>query len=398
MKELRMVLVDDHPQFIEKISSLIRRTARAVGVRADFYTIAGTDSAKGKPRVNASLNDFMRELSDIQRGKTSDRAITKKVEAADLSFVDFDLRGADVEGGLITGERVAQLLRLSVPTGPIVSLDRRLMRTFDLNHRRPTITNADLMLRWEDLGVRSLWGGKPSDYDPWYWPNLVELASNYSKRVDFVAAHYDRSIVSALEVPDEIRATLPGDDARLALDFRTATFDQVTKASLPKNPSFVTEGCRHRISASVVGSWLQSTVLPPQDVLIDAPHLVRHCPSLLRGGQGAGNLAKLVTKRVDAKVPLDSNKLKSHRFKHGVWVDRPVWWLSGVLNDHEIKDIAEPWTKPTLRLEFAEDESRFVRRQSLSPYESEGFFGTRFVRGRSAHSSIEYVPPSRLAG
>ncbi len=398
MTGVRIVLIDDKPAFVEKMAQSVRSAALSAGVRTEFFKIAESDSEPAGRKMNATLTGLLKELSQLRQGESERKDLTENLETAHLVFVDYDLRGTALEEGLITGERVAQLIRQFMSAGPVVSVDRREMRFFDLIHRRPSGTNADFMLHWEDLAVRSLWGGQPRAYDPWYWPNLVETGTNYQKRVKFVSSNYTDPVARSLGVPEDVEAILPGEDPRLELDFREASFAKVAEASIPpKESKAVMDDCRHRVAASAVGVWLQSGVLPPQDILIDAPHLVRHCPGLLRGKPIASNLAKLTAKRAGAAVPLDPEKLKRHRFRHEFWLDRPAWWLSGILQDRGIRDIAEPWNKKPLGVEFAEDASRFHRPSDLAPYESEGFFATRYVRGSKTFSGIQYSPSSRLA-
>ncbi len=403
MTEIKVVLIDDLPSFVDDMAGYIQKAAGAADVKTDFIKIAEYASKPADRGKHELLNQFLQELSAVRNDGTTGTEVVKKLESADLIFVDYDLRRTTFEGGLINGELVAQLIREFVKAGPIVSVDRRQIPVFELSFRHPLDTYADFMLHVDDLKVKGLWGGGPRGYDPWYWPNLVETSRNFEKRVEFAANHFDEEVVPSLGFPQDVIPILPAEDSRLGIDFREATFADVAKSWLPplevKTGKTVAPDCLHRIGASVVGRWLQSVVLPPQDFLIDAAHLVRHCPGLLHGEATASNLARLAQKRTDAPVPLDTGKLRRHRFphEHEFWLDRPVWWLSSILQDRGIEDIREPWNKKPLKLEFAEDASRFWNPSDMARYESEGFFATRYVRGVKAFPDVQYVPANRLA-
>jgi len=398
MIEIKMALIDDKASFVESMAERIEGAAKTAAIHTDFFKIAQTDSHSAMGGMDASLFELIKEFPLLRKGERSRTAIARNLERVDMALIDFDLRGLPLEEGLITGERIAQLIRHFISTGPIVLVDRKQVRIFDLSHRHPPNPNADFTLRVEDLDARGLWGGTPRGYDPWYWPNLVDTARNYAKRVDFVGRHYEDQITKSLGVPEEVEALLPGEDTRLAQDLRELSFAKLTEGlMLPKEDEAVPNECKHRLAATAIGTWLQSVVLPPQDILIDAPHLVRHCPGLLRGSPIASTLGKLAMKQAGGRVPVDLDKIERHRFKHEFWLDRPVWWLSGILEDRRIKDIAEPWNKKSLALEFAEDSSRFHRPSELVPYESEGFFATRYVRGANFFHGVQYEPRVRLA-
>lgn len=398
MNRVRIALIDDQTSMVEKMAGLIGGATRSAEVRPEFFRVALPDPQFPPRDSYADLTELLKELVELRQSGAGRGRTIRKIESTDLVLVDFDLRKLPSEEGLITGERIAQLLRLFTRTGPIVSVDRRLMRLFELSHRHPPSTNADFMVHVEDLGIQGLWGETPDGYDPWYWPNLVETARNYTDRVRFVEAHYEDRITTSLGVPDEVEAILPGEDARVALDLREASFSELAEALVPPREEIPLAGdSRHRVAASAVGVWLQSVILPPQDILIDAPHLVRHTPSLLRGEPKVSNLKGLVLKEATATLPLDLAKLERHRFEHRFWLDRPAWWTSRVLQDREIKDIAEPWSKEPLPLKFAEDASGFHAAADLAPYDSEGFFATRYVKGPKAFKDVHYEPKRRLA-
>src|SRR2546422_985885 len=99
----------------------IRTAALSSGVGTKFFKIAESDFEPAGPKMNATLTGLLKELSQIRQGQSLKKDVTGNLETAHLVFVDFDLRGTAVEEGLITGERVAQLMRQFVRAGPVIS-------------------------------------------------------------------------------------------------------------------------------------------------------------------------------------------------------------------------------------------------------------------------------------
>jgi hypothetical protein len=398
---LSIVVVDDNPS---QASKIIDAAKRGLGDAADsvrFHVVTGPGPSHGANLENevGKLTDLLKALPELANGQVHKTGPLAALDRAMLVLVDYDLRRLPGAEGWATGERIAQLTRHYTRAGPIISINRRPARTFDLLHRRPPRTNGDLDLNLDDLGCPGLWGRSSNgEYDPWYLPNLIETAKNYKWRVQFVRENYERSLSVSLKIPKPVRPFLPTDFSTVVID-AGRTFSDFAKALLPRKEfDAIPEESRHRSVASLVGSWLQSIVLPPQDVLIDAPHLIRYCPIVLAGSHSIATAKKVAVKSSSARLPIRNERLEQHRFEQHRWLDRPAWWTSGILHEMGIPDINEPWTKEPLGFEFAEDTSTFRRGTTLHGYDSEGFFTTRFVeRRREFRDRIEYEPMGRLA-
>ena len=138
-------------------------------------------------------------------------------------------------------------------------------------------------------------------------------------------------------------------------------------------------------------------VLPPQDILVDPPHLVTLFPSLLTVKKETVNsLNKLAILKADSTPPLSEEPLEASRFRLPFWLSRRVWWTDMVLSSSAIPEVLDPKRRRTLRHVFAEDTSRFHPQRDCTEFVSEGLFPTRWVR-RPLGDRVPYEPSSRLA-
>ena len=151
-----------------------------------------------------------------------------------------------------------------------------------------------------------------------------------------------------------------------------------------------------RVAAAEVGKWLSDQVLPGEEILIDAPHLASHYPSLVKSPRTKARLNQLARTSADADFPLDTTSIKDARFRPSFWLDRPAWWTEAILENRELAENRRPWEKKPLNYYFAEDTSGFHEPSECRAFQSVGMFGERWVR--IPDKTIEYKPANRLIG
>jgi hypothetical protein len=139
---------------------------------------------------------------------------------------------------------------------------------------------------------------------------------------------------------------------------------------------------RHRIAAARIHKWLERMVLPRQDLLIDAPHLVSRYPSLV-GSDPADLLAwqsTTVVCGVGAGPPADL-PVEKGRFDWQTWLSRPAWIWPHVQADESIKEVIDPWGERFSEYRFCEDVSAFAPVDQTRDFtaDSSSTWSTRWV-------------------
>jgi hypothetical protein len=153
-----------------------------------------------------------------------------------------------------------------------------------------------------------------------------------------------------------------------------------------------------RIAAARLSKWLEREVLPGQDVLTDAPHLVSRFPSLLKGDpseQDSWN--RTAAFGTPDQLGIRDEVIEKLEYKQNYWLSRAAWFWKDVTNVSRIPEVSEPWEKRPPKFVFAEDASRFYPekdcREFLASVESP--FVRRFVRFYGKNE-VDYAPKVRI--
>lgn len=363
--------------------------------------------------VETVLPKDIKELVS-QLGKRIATARKKKLENpndtilddADLFIVDYDLIEAKGEDYL-TGETVAYLARCYSQCGVIVGLNQFHRRpTFDLTLRPQLNSFADLNISAEDLRNGGLWSGAPwKGYRPWHWPVLPNLVDLMRERVEDVEQADLKMIVSEFfELPKSVIERIPTVSLEL-LGGRGAP-EKATLGDILTSPVLGLrgkEGTKRKRSSSLdarvlaarLSCWL-NTVLAPQDVLVDAPHLASRCPSLVGSSVTTKSLAK--TTKIESEVSaLRTGQIDGDKFKKSFWFDRPVWFWPEIERRKLVTEIKDPWKQVKGSFVFCEDASAFRAKSTSKSFQCDlaSPYRTRYVNG--AFAGVEYQPQHRLA-
>jgi len=366
---LRVLICDDEEdRALELRKKLLRRLGTRAGaqVRAlapDQFVaaIAGLESrqlAAREPRQAAT--------------GTGQAASQHPFDTADIIFVDYDLLRLAGDGAgakaAESGERVCYLARCYSECGVIVGYNQfSYGRTFDLTLRGHLRSFADLNISYDSGNDAGLWSDSYRGFRPWVWPILPIAYENLVARAEEISAVLDDPILATLGLGEEPRYRLLTRDQLEFLstskDPRTTTFREFVTTSgnglRPKDVPWDDNACA-RIAASRIGKWLERAILPHQNILVDAPHLVSRFPSLLEEPDSSSALN--MTSRFEVGLDdlgVDDSQFRNARFAKPSWLSRPAWVWPEVSGNESIVEVRDPWNSKESRYVFCEDTSRF---------------------------------------
>jgi hypothetical protein len=345
--------------------------------------------------------------SSLRQGKEAD-AVSTIFDAAAVLVVDYDLYEYKPEQ-LLTGDSIAYLARTYSSCGYIVGVNQdRISNPFDLTLVAHRSHSTDLSIGSDQVADPGLWSGAPDRWGrfrPWYWPVLTERARALPRLTEKLAGMLNDPLKAVLGLPRELLDALP----RSVL----ALLDVPGRPDIGDVPLRDWVGCAQmgvrsgdrladdqqiaRVAAARLAKWFERVLLPGQDVLVDAPHLVDRRPGLLDGDTTEPESWQRAA-RLDAsaeQMGLQVEQIAHHRFS-GDWVGRPVWIWPRLSSDPALDDTRDA-PRPAPRLVFAEDTSRFVEVDSARRYTSDVDppFSSRWLA--LPKGGIGYLPAARLA-
>lgn len=399
-----IVVCDDDSR---RVHSWAERVAAVVN--GDEWTVSALD-----PTAFAGAFAVLKARKANARGLTAVVSDTETeaiatIDSADVLLVDYDLTpdSADTISDLTesavreltgeSGEGFAYLARSYSSARAIAVVNQRWKRsTFDLTLQALSQSFADVNVASEDLTRTGLWNGAPDGFRPWAWPALLDLPDAFERRASSVVL--DDVVFEVLGFADEAhlvaftQAQLDplGDKPELAT-FRDVACNP--EFGLAPKDAFLDDEHAQRIAAAGVTRWLERYVLPGQNVLIDAPHLVQRYPSLLRGDPGDITAWNATTSLRSIEDALDVERIETARTVAENWCFRPVFsWpsltASGLANS--LRSGAEE-----VRFVFCEDTSSFLEVQAAQEVETDvrSPYRNRFV---SEIDGVDYHPRGRL--
>ena len=397
----KILIYDDEDKQTERFENILKRVLKKAGRDQDF----GIETLEDlRPTIKALQNKQV-EFREI--GKCSDE--TTPLDEVSIFIIDYDLLKSEV-GGLLTGEIVAYIVRCFSECKLIIGLNQYGHNSFDLTLRGHPESFADLNLGEDQLGNPDLWRGDWGDFRrgfrPWYWPNLFDSLCNFDRKVAEVKENLDKPICEALGFAPELFQLLP----RVIVQFigegegkepAETTFREFVIHSgnglRPKDMTISDEDVLARVGAARISKWLERLVLPEQDFLVDAPHLVARYPSLIAGDEKKikdwNSTAQLVDYR---ELGLDTKTIETYRLKKDYWMSRPVWFWDTLRECEEIEEVREPWLTVKPNWVFCEDASRFYNRQECKEFfaDTDSSFTRRFVKD---FKKVDYRPRVRFS-
>ena len=339
---------------------------------------------------------------DFRKGKSWD-GDSSILDGTSIFIIDFDLINPSKTGFIPSGEDVAYYTRCFSRCGLIVGLNS-VRNIFDLTLEGNPKSFADLNISSDQLDNPGLWGGETNGFRPWYWPDLPKQLKTFEKKIDGVKKNLGLPICDSLGFPKEVVEIFSrnvgefiGNDPH-ETTFRDFVKDSpnVLKGKDNEAIDYMDEEMMGRIAASRVSKWLERLVLPGQDILVDAPHLVMRYPSLLKSDhKKIENWNKTAKFEPYTKLGLDFKTIEQFRFKNDYWLSRPAWFSSKLSDCQDIKEVLEPWTREEIDFVFCEDSSSFYEKKECGTFiaKMESPYDRRFVRH---FHDIEYSPIKRL--
>jgi hypothetical protein len=368
----------------------------AAGIKDMLSAIEGADLKL--------LQDANLEVEILERRRRSARSDDEVNEPsvfddADILIVDYDLTGTDERQGgpAETGERVAYLARCYSRCGTIVALNQyAVTATFDLSLVGHISSYADINISGDQIGNPALWGMPREGFAPWSWPDLTSAPSLQRRREALLADRLDEPALAVLglDKPNVSNTLTRNQLAWLSPDRvpSQATVRQVIGSGrIGLRPSDVpwSQGGLERVAAARLAKWLERLVLPGQNVLVDAPHLVGRFPSLA----AVADLSKTTNLGPEADTGLHAEKVGGHRVAENVWVSRPVWLWPTLSENKDIEEVRSPFSMVDTPVFFTEDSSVFRSKDWCRPFAADVEpFSRRYVT-REASAGESDKPP-----
>ena len=345
-----------------------------------------------------------------------------KIDNASIFIIDYDLLSSqETEGeesltGSLTGEIIAYLARCFSKCKLIIGLNQYGSNPFDLTLRGHLESFADLNLGECQLNNSDLWRGDWDDsrqgFRPWYWPNLCDSLRDFDERVKDVQENLDKPISEFLNFDRELFQLLPREIVQFIekqekkehfqttfREFVVESWNGLRSKDVQELNNGINDHILARVAAARISKWLECLVLPEQDILVDAPHLISRYPSLIAGDKKEietwNKTAQLVK---HGKLGLDTDLIEPYRFQKDHWVSRPVWFWDKLRECERITEIIEPWLTVKPNWVFCEDASYFYNRENCKEFlaDTASPFTQRFVK-HFHEDEVDYRPRVRFS-
>lgn len=387
----RIVVYDDEERLGRRYASAIQNLKTV----SDIFEIE-----------SISTNCFENEITKLEKRRNDSRR--KKGPNGDSVFdeasilaIDYDLVKSFDQKSFLTGEAVAYLARCFSSCGLIVGINQFGQNTFDLTLKGHLGSYCDLNIGSSQIGNIGLWSAARKGFRPWYWPELPKYLESFEERVHAAKNNLDSPIGRVLDIEDLLETFPRSIGQFIGTDPLSATIvDFVRSSGAGLRPKDVVqdEEALARIAASRISKWLERAVLPGQDILVDAPHLVSRYPSLLKKDHSEIASWNETTRFASFReLPLDHKMIEEFRFKKDFWVSRPVWFWGKTTSSQRITEVREPWKRETLKFLFCEDSSSFEKQKNCREFTADvdSPYTQRFIHAKM-FEGVDYRPRVRL--
>ncbi len=400
MTENKILICDDSPEVggsfkekIERIKTIKRAFGEPLLVGTDQLdnAIVALESRRQRANDNA-ISDF--PMDDA----------AKIIDDATILIVDYALYDLKAP---VTGERIAYLARCYSRCGFIVALNQfppYSEEFFDLTLHGHLESYANLNIPSESLANPGLWSQPFSGFRPWNWPLLIDSAERLERCVDDLKGHLDDEILQFFGFEGTRSLTLP----RLSLEFLSRekpegmTFRKFVESTgsgnglrgRSENP--ICEEAVIRIATSRIRSWLEHGVLPGQNILVDAPHLVSRFPSLLSDKIPNQKKLNATATFSEPNVSKLNPIIEPSRFLRKDWLSRPVWFWNDLRDNEIIDEVKNSFSTHRLEHVFCEDTSKFESKGIATEFVADlnSPYARRFVK---RIDTIQYTPLVRFS-
>ena len=222
---------------------------------------------------------------------------------------------------------------------------------------------ADFHFGLDQIDNPGLWSSDFKGYRPWSWPIIPNAALNYKHCIHEITDNLDAKVTEFLGIGN---IWMSFDYAKFfdvplqSLTFRDSVTNGINNMGLHYTDK-VSESQQIRIATARIITWLNQLILPNQNTLIDAPHIIQKYPSVFDDDLSMDRLNNLCN---PLNYPALSDKLGKHNFAKRHWLWRNAWKLDSMQKDESIAEVANPWHIidgfDDFDLVFAENISRFI--------------------------------------
>ncbi|HEU4739277.1 MAG TPA: hypothetical protein VFS54_09385 [Solirubrobacterales bacterium] len=357
-----------------------------------------------KTQFNEDIRVLANRRTQLRESKSPEAAQTI-FDAAAILIVDYDLYDYDPQH-LFSGDSVAYLARSFSTCGYIVGVNQdRIPNPFDATMVAHRLLPTDISIGGDRVADPGLWCGSREhwhDFRPWAWPLLPDRAESLREKAEELESRLDHPLAEVLGFEEVEITTMPRSivtplDVPAQKDLAAITIrDWVLGSQMGLRSGDLLDDNRQiaRVAAARLGKWLDRVLLPGQDFLVDAPHLIERRPGLLSGDSTDESSWQKVISLGEGTPGLEADRIASHRFGDG-WLSRPAWRWGKIASDQGLDDAAEA-PRPDPPLAFAEDQSRFIEASQAKRFRSDldSPFKTRWLG--VPDSSVTYLPAARV--
>ena len=424
-KEKETILIyDDEDGRTEGFKSKLEDGLDAAD-QGENFNVVSLDRDKFRNAIKALEQrriDF-RKQKEIYLGESCENN-AEEIDNASIFIIDYDLLRSSEEGeeeeefftGSLTGEIVAYLVRCFSKCRLIVGLNQYGSNPFDLTLKGDLDSFADLNLGEYQLDNPYLWKSDWEDsrqgFRPWSWPNLCDLLWNFDERVEEVQGNLNKPISEFLNFDRELFQLLPREIVEFIgklekkEHFQTTIREFVTESGNGLRlkdkiglGNDINDHVLARVGVVRISKWLEYLVLPEQDILVDAPHLVLRYPSLITDEREKIETWNKTAQLIDHdKLGLNTELIEPYRFEKKHWISRPVWFWDKLRECERIREIIEPWLTIKPDWVFCEDASYFYNRECCREFlaDTASPFTQRFVKYFD-EDEVDYRPRVRFS-
>lgn len=398
----KIYIYDDEQRFSSQLSSKLEKL-KVLSSEFEVSSISEVD-------FKYSIEELsQRQLSFRNKGKLNSKGSTL-IDEADILVVDFDLVDSTV-GQLVTGESIAYLARCFSTCGLIVGLNLPPNRNngFDLTLRGHPESFADINIGSAQLSNSKLWGSEDKDeeFHPWYWFTLPSYLKNFDAKIKDLERSLKTPIAEIIGFPtSKFLNSIPRTIGQFIgkNPSKTTPYEFVVQSGNGLRPKDFGKAAKKglnddvvsvvsRVAASRLSKWIERLVLPGQDILVDAPHLVSRYPSLLKGNSDDINNWNKTTAVKGGNI---KENVKQFKLSKDHWFSRPVWLWDSVREYEGILEVKEPWKIKQVEWVFCEDTSGFYNKEHVKEFQAEvdSPYNRRYIR---YFNQVDYYPLYRLS-
>ena len=385
-----LLVYDDLSQWATNYERRLR-SVRAVSSKFDVDTI-------DNERLASELDILRERQAQTREGRRWGSGQQSLFDETDVLVVDIDL--AESLNPFLTGDLVSYLVRCFSKCGLIIGLSQYQKLDFDLLLKGEPGSFTDLTVKSDQIANKGLWGQPWEGFRPWTWPLVPAFLEAFESKVHTLVSKMSAGVLDTIGL-GEVASSLPESAVEfLGSNPEEVTFSQFVAQSrygIRSPDSAPDSEVATRIAVARVSKCIEKLILPGQDVLVDAPHLVSRFPSLLVGNPNLKSTWNRTTRFAPYNELNVSRKVDRFRLRDAKWVSRPAWLASEVSNSQAISENKEVRKRIPFKFGFCEDASAFYSLDECTEFFSgvESYYVRRYIHG-FRELELDYGPKTNL--